>query len=70
MSQLGMQMPGQRLRRTASMNVYTGLLFLATVALIAACAMVARAGALVGKDGSPIRLQEPGRISVKSVPAR
>lgn len=65
MSQFGMQMPGGRMRRGATPDVYTGLMALAVVALLAACAMVYMQGAKVGKDGSAIGLQEPDRISLK-----
>jgi hypothetical protein len=66
MSQFGMQMPGGRMKRTASMNVYTGLLFLAVVALAAACGFMWTAATKVGKDASPFGLQEAGRISLKA----
>lgn len=66
MSQFGMQMPGGRLKRTASMNVYTGLLFLAVVALATACGFMWTAATKVGKDGSPFGLQEAGRITLKA----
>jgi len=66
MSQFGMQMPGGRQARAASMNVYTGLLFLATVALAAACVFMWVQGTKVAKPGSPLApimgIQEPGRI--------
>jgi hypothetical protein len=65
MSQFGMQMPGGRMRRGATPDVYTGLMALAVVALVAACAMVYMQGAKVGKDGSAIGLQEPDRIALK-----
>ena len=60
-----MQMPGGRMRRGATPDVYTGLMALAVVALLAACAMVYMQGAKVGKDGSAIGLQEPDRIALK-----
>ncbi len=52
MSQYGMQMPGSTLQRGPSLNVFTGLLALALVALIAACAIVFIQGAKIGPDGS------------------
>lgn len=64
MSQFGMQMPGGRMRRGATPDVYTGLMALAVVALLAACAMVYMQGAKVGKDGSAIGLQDPDRIAL------
>lgn len=64
MSQFGMQMPGGRMRRGATPDIYTGLMALAVVALIVACAMVYMQGAKVGADGSAIGLQDPARISL------
>lgn len=66
MSQLGMQMPGSAARRRGpAMNVYTGLLFLAVVALGAAVAMVwMSATELSPEEGpmAPFTLQEEGQI--------
>lgn len=64
MSQFGMQMPGGRLRRGASPDVYTALMALACAALLAACVFVFLQGAKVGPDGSAISLQDPERITV------
>lgn len=57
MSQFGMQMPGGRVKRTASMNIYTGLLFCAVVALAAACGFMFVAAKKVSPTGSPFDLQ-------------
>ncbi len=65
MSQFGMQMPGGRMRRGATPDVYTGLMALAAAALLAACAMVYVQGTKVGKDGSAIGLQDSDRISLR-----
>jgi hypothetical protein len=62
MSQFGMQMPGGQLQRGPSLNIYTGLLALAAVALIAASAYVFMQGTKIGKDGSPFGLQEENKI--------
>lgn len=59
MSQMGMNLPGATRRRGATMDIYTGLLFVAVVALIAACAVVFINGSRIGKDGSAFGLQEP-----------
>jgi hypothetical protein len=59
MSQMGMNLPGATRRRAASMDIYTGLLFVAVVALIAACAVVFVKGSEIGKGGSAFGLQEP-----------
>jgi hypothetical protein len=61
MSQFGMQLPGGRQARSASPDVYTALMFLAVVALAAACAVLWIQASKVGKDGSPFQLQEQGR---------
>lgn len=53
MSQFGMNMPGGQMRRGASMNVYTGLLFLAVVALAAACVFMYGAAGRIGAGGDP-----------------
>lgn len=58
MSQYGMQMPGTHLQRGPSMNVYTGLLGAAALALLAACAFVAIEGAKIGPDGSPFGVHQ------------
>jgi hypothetical protein len=66
MSQFGMQMPGARLRRGATPDVYTGLAVIATAFMIAAAAVMYGAATKVGKGGSPFELQEPGKIELKS----
>ena len=48
MSSFGMQMPGGRLKRSASMNIYTGLLFCAVLALAVACGFMWVAAKKVG----------------------
>lgn len=62
MSQFGMQMPGGRQSRSASPDVYTALMFIAVVALGAACALLWVQASKVGKDGVPYQLQEKDRI--------
>jgi hypothetical protein len=64
MSQYGMQMPGGRMKRTASMNVYTGLLFLAVVSLAVASGFMWQAATSVGVNGNPFELQQTGRIQL------
>jgi hypothetical protein len=64
MSQFGMQMPGGRQSRSAAPDVYTALMFVAVVALGAACALLWIQASKVGVDGSPFKLQEEGRISL------
>lgn len=70
MSQFGMQLPGGRLRRGASPDVYTALAALAVVFLIAACVTMFFAGQKVGKDGSPFGLQEAGPGKIQLAPAK
>jgi len=69
MSELGMHMPGSMGPRKSSVNVYTGLLFLAVVCLGAACFVVWQNGMkLTPGDGAlaPLtELQDPKRIDVK-----
>lgn len=66
MSQFGMQMPGARTKRAASINVYTGLLFVGVVALLAACAMAYINGAKIAPDGQPWKIHDEGRITLPS----
>lgn len=56
MSQYGMQMPGGSAHRSASMNVYTGLLFVAVVALIAASAWMFVQAKKIAPDGQPFKM--------------
>lgn len=68
MSQFGMQLPGGQMQRGPVMNVYTGLLLLAVMALAAASVMVYLNAGKVGKGGQPFNLQPPaekGRLEVK-----
>ena len=64
MSQFGMQMPGGRASRTASMNIYTGLLFAAVVALAVACGFMWVAAKKVGEGGNPFGIQKAGAIRI------
>jgi len=64
MSQFGMQMPGGRARRSSLPDVYTGLLVVATAALLAACIVVFTQAGAVGKGGSAVGLQERGNIQL------
>jgi hypothetical protein len=64
MSQFGMQMPGGRMRRTASMNIYTGLLFVAVVALATASGFMWVAAKKVGVAGNPFQIQKSGAVQI------
>lgn len=66
MSQFGMQMPGARMKRAASMNIYTGLLFCAVVALAVASGFMWVAASKVGVNGSPFELQQAGRVKLQA----
>jgi len=70
MSQFGMQLPGGRLKRGASPDVYTALAALAVAFLLAAIAMMAIAGGKVGKDGQPWSLQDEGEGKIVLKPAK
>ena len=68
MSQLGMQMPGAQRTRTASMNVYTGLMLAAVVSLLAAVGLVFYAGMQVGPGEGPmaaLKLHPPGQVQLR-----
>ncbi|MBC7772455.1 MAG: hypothetical protein H7210_08185 [Pyrinomonadaceae bacterium] len=65
MSQFGMHLPGGQAQRGSSMTVYTGLLFLAVVALAAACIFVYLTGRTVGKDGDPLGKQVRNQIKLQ-----
>lgn len=66
MARMGMQLPGGMRRATPTLNVYTGLLFLAVVALGIACAVVYTNGSLIGPEGSAIGVHEAAKDSAKS----
>ncbi len=68
MSQFGMQMPGGQARAKPGPDVYTGLLFLAAVALAAACVFVYIQGQKVGPNGDALGIREAPRVGF-SVPA-
>lgn len=65
MSQFGMQLSGGRGKRSASLDVYTALAFIAVVFLATACVLMWVAGSKVGVDGGPFNLQKTGSISLK-----
>jgi hypothetical protein len=44
------------------MNIYTGLLVAAVVALAVACGVMYFAAVKVGTDGNPLGIQEPGKV--------
>lgn len=64
MSQFGMNMPGGQGRRGPQLNVYTGLLFLAVVALATACGFMYVGAAKLGAKGDPFAVQNPKDIQL------
>lgn len=65
MSQFGMQMPGGRRKAAPSLNIYTGLLFLAVASLAAASVFMFKAASSIGKSGTAWELQDPKSITLK-----
>jgi len=68
MSQLGMQMPGAQRRRTSTTNIYTGLLLIAVLCLLAAVILVGYQANKVGPAdaGEYVRaIQTHGEGSVR-----
>ena len=70
MSQFGMQVPGGRIKRGASADVYTGLAAVAVLFLLAAVVVMFTAAKKVGKGDNPIGLQEPGKIQLPAAQSR
>ncbi|MEM1072364.1 MAG: hypothetical protein AAGB48_11485 [Planctomycetota bacterium] len=66
MSQFGMNMPGGRRAKSGGVDVYSGLLALSVLALGAAAALMYSATTKVSPDGSPVSLQEDGRVQLPS----
>lgn len=65
MSQFAMQMPGAQRARTAPLNIYTGLMLVAVVCLLAAIGFVFYAGTKVGPSGGPmaaVTLHQKGQV--------
>lgn len=70
MSQMGMQMPGAQRGRKAALNVYTGMSFVAMVALLVATIFVFGAATTVAPEEglmAPLKLHEPGR-DIRTLP--
>jgi hypothetical protein len=55
MSQFGMQMPGGQVQRGPTLNVYTGLLAVAALAMFAAAVFVYIEGSRIAPDGMPFK---------------
>lgn len=64
MSQMGMQMPGAQRGRKASLNIYTGMSFVAMIALLVATIFVFRAAHTVAPEEGAmgvLKLHDPGK---------
>ena len=64
MADFGMQMPGGKVRHGPTPDVYSALMALACVALVAACVVVYQGAARVGPDGNAIGVQDPDNIKL------
>ncbi|MFG0256842.1 MAG: hypothetical protein ACF8GE_02965 [Phycisphaerales bacterium JB043] len=62
----GMQMPGGGAHSGPQMNVYTGLSFLATIALVAAIVIVYVNSQKIAPAGAsnPLQVHDPGRVQL------
>ena len=63
MSQFGMQVPGGRIKRGATADVYTAMAAVMIVFLLAAVVVMFQAASKVGKV-TPIGLQDPAKIEL------
>jgi hypothetical protein len=58
MSQFGMQMPGGGRSRGPSPDVYTALMCVGTICMIAAVALLWFAGSKLAPDGMPLKVHD------------
>ncbi|MFT5424793.1 MAG: hypothetical protein ACI89L_002595 [Phycisphaerales bacterium] len=65
MSQFGMQMPGGRGRSGPTPDVFTALMFLASIAMLVACGVLYWANTKVAPTGNPFSVQQAGEIKFK-----
>ena len=65
MAQFGMQMPGGRGARSAGPDVYTAMMFIGMVGMLAAVVLLWLAASKVSPSGSPLDVQEPGAGKIK-----
>ncbi|MCC5823373.1 MAG: hypothetical protein LAT64_02450 [Phycisphaerales bacterium] len=65
MSNFGMQMPGGSRSRGPSPDVYTALMCVGTVCMLAAVVMLYIAGTKVAPDGQPWNIQEKGENQIR-----
>ncbi|MFU8827941.1 MAG: hypothetical protein ACNA8P_00745 [Phycisphaerales bacterium] len=70
MSQMGMQMPGAHRSRKPVLNIYTGMSFVAMIAVLIATIFVYSAAAIVAPEEglmAPLKLHEAGR-DIRNLP--
>jgi len=65
MSNFGMQMPGGARSRGPGPDVYTALMCVGAVCMIAAVVMLYLAGTKVSPDGQPWKIQEKGANQIR-----
>ncbi|MFG0305517.1 MAG: hypothetical protein ACF8Q5_04815 [Phycisphaerales bacterium JB040] len=64
MSQFGMQMPGGRGRSGPTPDVFTALMFVASLAMLVGCAVLYWANSQVAPSTNPLSVQDPARIQI------
>jgi len=62
MSQFGMQMPGGRAKSGPTPDVFTALMFVASIAMLVGCGVLFWANMKLAPDGNPIKVQDPQNI--------
>lgn len=68
MSQFGMQMQGSRSRRAEWSTIYTVMLLIACLTLVAACAFMWSAAGSLSPTGQPWELQDAKNIKLPAAP--
>ncbi len=61
MSQIGMQLPGSAAKRGASINVYSMLLLVAVLCLVASAAVMYIQGSKIAPNGQPWAVHAKGQ---------
>jgi len=64
MSQFGMQMPGGRAKSGPTPDVFTALMFVASLAMLVGCVVLYLANAQVAPSSNPLSVQDPARIQL------
>ena len=65
MSQFGMQMPGGRGRSGPTPDVFTALMFVASIAMLVACGVLYYANSQLAPNSNPFDVQDPDRIVLR-----